>query len=80
MNIAKAIIAEGQAEAKGSRKMNEALVGAGGEVMVKLEVARALQGKRIVLLPVSGGGGLNLQTLDLNDLLQVYGIQKAAGK
>ncbi len=79
--IAEAIMAEGRAEAEGIQKMNEALAGAGGETMVKLQIAEALQGKRIVLLPVSGdGGGLNLKTTDVNDLLKSYGLMRASGK
>jgi len=76
--IAEAITAEGRADAEGNRKLNEALAGAGGETMVKLQIADALQGKRIILLPVSGeGGGLNLKTTDVNDLLKTYGLLKA---
>ena len=45
--LAKAIQAEGIAEATGIQEMNNALAGSGGE---------AIQGKRIILLPVSEGG------------------------
>ena len=77
-NIAEAIMVEGEAEAEGIRKMNEALVGAGGETMVKLRLAEALQGKPIMLLPMSEGG-LNLKTTDINQLLTLKGLQ-AVGK
>lgn len=70
--LAEAITAEGLAEAEGIRKMNEALAGAGGETMVKLKVAEALQGKKIILLPMSEGG-LNLKTMDFNSLLDSFG-------
>jgi len=53
---AAAIEAEGTAEAKGITEMNKALAGSGGEVMVKLKLAEALEGKRILLLPLSGAG------------------------
>jgi hypothetical protein len=36
--------------------MNKAMASAGGEALVKLQIAEALQGKRIVRLPVSEGG------------------------
>ncbi|MGD8353224.1 MAG: SPFH domain-containing protein [Pseudomonadota bacterium] len=75
--IAQAIEAEGKAEADGIRAMNRALTGSGGETLVKLQIAEALQGKRILLLPVSEGG-INLKTTDINDLLKVYGIQGMA--
>ena len=52
--IAAAIEAEGRAEAKGITELNKALAGSGGEVMVKLKVAEALAGKRILLLPLGG--------------------------
>jgi regulator of protease activity HflC (stomatin/prohibitin superfamily) len=72
--IAQAIKVEGEAEAKGIRAMNEALVGTGGEIMVKLKIAEALQGKKIILLPISEGG-INLKTTDINDLLKIYGMR-----
>jgi regulator of protease activity HflC (stomatin/prohibitin superfamily) len=70
--LAQAIQAEGQAEAKGISEMNKALAGSGGEVMVKLQIAEALQGKRIILLPMSEGG-MNLKTTNLNQLLETMG-------
>lgn len=76
-SIAKAIEAEGIADAKGIKAMNEALGGTGGEILVKLRIAEALQGKKIYLLPVSEGG-INLKTTDINDLLRVYGLQGMA--
>src|SRR5262249_14216820 len=76
--IAGATEAEGAAEAKGITEMNKALTGTGGEVMVKLRLAEALAGKRIVLLPTSGVGGLDLKTTNVNKLLESYGAQKLA--
>ena len=73
--IAQAIEAEGKAEAEGIRKMNEALSGSGGMAMVKMDIAEALKGKRIVLLPI-GNNGLDVRTTDVNSLLQLYGVQK----
>lgn len=75
--IAKAIMAEGIAEAKSIQEMNKAMESAGGEALVKLKIAEALQGKQIVLLPVSEGG-MNLKKTDINQLLNVMGIQKLA--
>jgi regulator of protease activity HflC (stomatin/prohibitin superfamily) len=72
--IAEATEAEGVAEAKGITEMNKALTGSGGEVMVKLKLAEALEGKRIVLLPVSGSG-MDIKTTNINQLLQTYGIR-----
>ena len=73
--IAEAIEAEGVAEAKGITEMNKALAGSGGEVMVKLKLAEALEGKRILLVPLSGGG-IDLKTTDMNKLLEVYGAKR----
>jgi regulator of protease activity HflC (stomatin/prohibitin superfamily) len=75
--IAEAIEAEGRADAEGIRKMNEALSGAGGMAMVKLDVADALKNKKIILLPL-GGGGLDVRSTDINALLQLYGLQRVA--
>jgi regulator of protease activity HflC (stomatin/prohibitin superfamily) len=72
--IADAIKAEGIAEAKGIQEMNAALAGMGGEAYVKLRIAEALQGKRIMLLPVSEGG-MNLKTTNINELIDTYGIK-----
>lgn len=77
--LAKAIMAEGIAEAKGIQEMNTAMESAGGEALVKLKIAEALQGKQIILLPVSEGG-MNLKTTNINQLLEVMGIQKLAGQ
>ncbi len=73
--IAQAIKTEGIAEAKGIRSMNKAMESAGGEALVKLRIAEALQGKKIVLLPVSEGG-MNLKTTNINDLINTMGIKK----
>ena len=73
--IAEAIEAEGSAQAKGITEMNKALAGSGGEVMVKLKIAEALAGKKIILLPLSGGG-MDIKTTNMNKLLETYGLQK----
>ena len=78
-HIAQAIEAEGVADAKGIKAMNDALAGPGGEVLVKLKIAEALKGKKIILLPVSDGG-INLKTTDINDLIKVYGIKSLASE
>lgn len=78
-NIAKAIMAEGRAEAKGINEMNKALAGSGGEALVKLRIAEALQGKRILLLPMSEGG-MNLKTTDMNSLINLMGVKSLGDK
>jgi len=77
--LAEAIRAEGIAEAKGIREMNKAMAGSGGEALVKLRIAEALQGKRIVLLPVSEGG-MNLKTTDINQLINTMGVKALSSK
>lgn len=77
-SLSKAIEVEGRAQAEAIREMNEALAGSGGEAMVKLAIAEALIGKRIIVLPM-GGGGLDIRTTDINALLELYGIQKIIG-
>lgn len=76
-SIAQAVIAEGKAEAEAIREMNAALSGSGGEAMVKLKLAEALQKKRIIMLPI-GGGGLDVRSTNVNDLLTTLGIQQLA--
>ncbi len=75
--LAEAIKAEGIAEAKGIQEMNNALAGSGGEALVKLRIAEAMQGKHIMLLPVSEGG-MNLKTTDINQLINTMGIKSMA--
>lgn len=75
--LAEAIRAEGIAEAKGIQEMNRAMESAGGEALVKLRIAEALQGKKIVLIPVSEGG-MNLKTTDINRLIETMGIRQMA--
>jgi len=76
--IAKAIEAEAAAEAQGIEKMIDALNSSGGITMVKLRLAEALTGKSIYLLPFSDGGGIDLKTTDINELLRTYGVQRVA--
>jgi regulator of protease activity HflC (stomatin/prohibitin superfamily) len=76
--LAQAIRAEGIAEAKGIQEMNNALAGSGGEAIVKLRIAEAIGGKRIVLLPVSEGG-MNLKTTDINRLIETLGVKSLSG-
>jgi hypothetical protein len=77
--LAQAIKTEGIADAKGIQEMNNALAGSGGEVIVKLRIAEAIQGKRIMLLPVSEGG-MNLKTTDINRLIETLGIKALSGE
>lgn len=72
--LAAATEAEGIAEAKGITEMNKALIGSGGEVMVKLKIAEALAGKKIVLLPLSGSG-MDIKTTNINKILETYGLK-----
>ena len=76
--LAQAIRAEGIAEANGIQEMNNALAGTGGETIVKLRLAEAIQGKRIILLPVSEGG-MNLKTTDINRLIETLGVKSLSG-
>jgi regulator of protease activity HflC (stomatin/prohibitin superfamily) len=65
---AEAILAKKTAEAKGVLELNRAMASSGGKTNVKLAIAKALQGKKILLLP--GGNSLGLQRLDLTDLVK----------
>lgn len=71
---AEAILAERTARAQGITKKAQAMAGAGGRAMVKLEVARSLRGKPILFLPTSG---MDLRTTDMNQLLATYGVLRA---
>lgn len=73
---AEAILAEARARAEGLTARAKALNGGGGRSMVKLEVAKALKGKKILFIPA--GSGMDLRRTDVNALLQTYGIQAAS--
>lgn len=76
-SIAKATLAEAQAEAEGIRKMNEALSGPGSPEVVKLAIAEALANKKIVMVPM-GTGGLDVRSMDMNQFLGMYGAKALA--
>jgi hypothetical protein len=76
--LAEAIKTEGIADAKGIQEMNNALAGAGGEAIVKSRIAEAMQGRYIMLLPVSEGG-MNLKIPELNRLIETLGIKSLSG-
>ncbi len=73
---ADAIVAEKAANAQGITKMKEAMSGAGGRTMVKLRIAQALKGKKIVLFPTSDTA-INLQQTDVNRFLESAGLGAA---
>jgi regulator of protease activity HflC (stomatin/prohibitin superfamily) len=73
---ADAIVAEKAANAQGITKMKEAMSGAGGRTMVKLRIAQALKGKKIVLFPTSDSA-INLQQTDVNRFLESAGLGAA---
>lgn len=78
--LSEAIYAEARAESEGIRKLNEALAERGGKVMVKLEMAKALKGKKIILIPSSTGDSVDLKTMDLNKLIETKGVQTLSEK
>ena len=73
---AKAILAEKRSRAEGLTARARALSGSGGRNMVKIEVARALKGKKILFVPA--GSGMDLRSTDMNALLQTYGTKALA--
>lgn len=74
-NEGSALLAEAKSRAQGTEKENAAMTGGGGRTMVKLRVAQALIGKRIILVPA--GKGANLQTLDINQLINAKAALKS---
>jgi len=74
---AEAILAEKQARAKGLTKLREAMQGSGGRTRIKMRLAEALQGKRIIVVPSTGTGAMSINKLDVNDLLRSSAAQTA---
>ena len=77
--FAEAILTEARAEAEGIQKMNEALSGSGATEVVKLAIADALKDKKILMVPM-GGGGIDVRSTDINDFLGLYGVKALAEK
>jgi len=63
-NEAKAVVAVAQAEAEGVRKEAEALGKLGGDAYVKMQVAKQLSTKRIMLVPST-----NVSTMNVNQMV-----------
>ena len=63
-NEAKAVLAVAQAEAEGVRKEAEALGKLGGDAYVKIQVAKQLSQKKILIVP-----GTNVSTMDVNQMV-----------
>lgn len=76
---ADAILAEKTASAQGVRRMREAIAGGGGRTMVKLKIAEALKGKRIVLFPTSESA-LGVQSTNVNQFLETMGLKAVADR
>ena len=73
--LAKAVEAEGIAQAKGIEKMVEAVNNSGGATMIKMKLAEALKGKKIYLLPYGSSDGIDLKTTNVNDLIKIFGVK-----
>jgi regulator of protease activity HflC (stomatin/prohibitin superfamily) len=65
--LAEATLTEGTNSSLAIIKQREAIASAGGETQIQLAFATNLLHKRIVMIP--SGGGINLQTLDVNKVL-----------
>jgi len=74
---AEGILAEKTNLAKSVTELNRAMATAGGKTNVKLAIARALIGKKIVVLP-SGNGAAQFQKLDVNELIRSVMAQDVA--
>ena len=73
-NEAKAVLAVAQAEAEGVRKEAEALGKLGGDAYVKMQVAKQLSQKKILIVP-----GANVSTMDVNQMVNyLLGQSKTA--
>jgi len=78
-NEAKAILAQGEAGAQGITEKAAALQGAGGQAILKLEIAKQLQKSApsfVALNEGSSGQGLDVRRLDTNAMLSAMGIME----
>lgn len=78
-NEAKALLAQGKAEAQGLTEQINALSGSGGEALLKLEIAKQLlksDPKFVVMGRGKAGSGVDVNKLDTNELLQQLGLME----
>jgi regulator of protease activity HflC (stomatin/prohibitin superfamily) len=68
--LGEAILTEGTNTAFAMIRQREAMATAGGETQMQLAIATNLIGKRILMVPM--GNGVNLQTLDVNRVLETF--------
>jgi regulator of protease activity HflC (stomatin/prohibitin superfamily) len=73
--LAKAILREGENTAAIITRERESLSSQGGETKVKMAILEAIAGKRIIMVPYGGGNALQLQSFNLNDFLQLKGLE-----
>lgn len=76
-NEAKGVLAKGKGEAQGMTEQVQALSGAGGRALVRLEIARQLReaDPRFVVVGESGGrADLRVNRIDTNQLLEQVGL------
>jgi len=83
-NVAKGIIAAGEAYVKGLQEQIRALSGPGGESILKLELAKSLlkSNPKFVLMGTGKGGSgqLDVRRVDTNDLMEQVGVFEALTK
>ncbi len=65
---AEGILTQKTNEAKGILELNHAMATSGGKTNVKLQIARSLAGKKIIILP-GGANAVGLQRVDINQLI-----------
>lgn len=74
--IAEATLAEKKAEAEGVIKMRQAMASSGGDTAVLMQYVESFSPKKIVVLPCeSGGNGLTVNRLDLNQLIGAEAVK-----
>ena len=73
---AEGILAQKTNEAKGIIELNRAMASSGGRTNVKLRIAKALAGKRIIIVP-GGGSAIGMQKIDINELIRTSVAQQA---
>lgn len=76
---AEGILAAKTNEAKAASKLNQAMSAAGGRTNVKLQIAKSLAGKKIIMVP-SSGSGASIQRLDVNEFIRAQLGQEMVSK
>jgi len=76
-NEAEGILTAGRNRAAAIAKERQAMISQGGKTMIQMQIAKCLEGKQIVQVPICDKNGTMFNTFDLNQFMSQFGAVKA---